>query len=81
MLAASAGQGYVCDLEVALPVKQPTVSHYFKLLRDAGLIDCERAACGPIISSTGPRWWRYARESWGRSTRWLDVSEAHPEAC
>jgi len=42
MLAASAGQVCVCDLDVALPVKQPTVSHHLKLLRDAGLIDCER---------------------------------------
>ena len=42
MLAASAGQVCVCDLESALPVKQPTVSHHLKLLRDAGLIDCER---------------------------------------
>jgi ArsR family transcriptional regulator, arsenate/arsenite/antimonite-responsive transcriptional repressor len=42
MLAASAGQVCVCDLESSLPVKQPTVSHHLKLLRDAGLIDCER---------------------------------------
>jgi ArsR family transcriptional regulator len=42
MLAASPGQVCVCDLEAALPVKQPTVSHHLKLLRDAGLIDCER---------------------------------------
>jgi len=42
MLAHSAGQVCVCDLEAALPVKQPTVSHHLKLLRDAGLIDCER---------------------------------------
>jgi ArsR family transcriptional regulator, arsenate/arsenite/antimonite-responsive transcriptional repressor len=42
MLAASAGQVCVCDLEAALPVKQPTVSHHLKLLHDAGLIDCER---------------------------------------
>ena len=39
---ASAGQVCVCDLDSALPVKQPTVSHHLKLLRDAGLIDCER---------------------------------------
>ena len=32
----------VCDLEAALPVKQPTVSHHLRLLREAGLIDCER---------------------------------------
>src|SRR5215216_4053314 len=42
MLARSDGQVCVCDLEAALPVKQPTVSHHLKLLRAAGLIDCER---------------------------------------
>jgi len=42
MLAHHAGQVCVCDLEAALPVKQPTVSHHLKLLRAAGLIDCER---------------------------------------
>ena len=42
MLARSDGQVCVCDLETALPVKQPTVSHHLRLLRDAGLIDCER---------------------------------------
>ena len=42
MLTQHAGQVCVCDLEAALPVKQPTVSHHLKLLRAAGLIDCER---------------------------------------
>jgi ArsR family transcriptional regulator len=42
ILGRSAGQVCVCDLEVALPVKQPTVSHHLRLLREAGLIDCER---------------------------------------
>lgn len=42
MLARSPGQVCVCDLEAALPVKQPTVSHHLRLLREAGLIDCER---------------------------------------
>jgi ArsR family transcriptional regulator, arsenate/arsenite/antimonite-responsive transcriptional repressor len=42
MLAQREGQVCVCDLEAALPVKQPTVSHHLKLLREAGLIDCER---------------------------------------
>ena len=42
MLAQCDGQVCVCDLESALPVKQPTVSHHLKLLREAGLIDCER---------------------------------------
>jgi ArsR family transcriptional regulator len=42
MLAQHTDQVCVCDLEAALPVKQPTVSHHLKLLREAGLIDCER---------------------------------------
>jgi ArsR family transcriptional regulator len=31
-----------CDLEGVVPVKQPTLSHHLKLLREAGLIVCER---------------------------------------
>jgi ArsR family transcriptional regulator len=42
MLAQHDGEVCVCDLESALPVKQPTVSHHLKLLRAGGLIDCER---------------------------------------
>lgn len=42
ILARYAGRACVCDLAAALPVKQPTVSHHLKILRDAGLIDCER---------------------------------------
>lgn len=32
----------VCDLESAVPVKQPTVSYHLKVLRDAGLVTAER---------------------------------------
>ena len=32
----------VCDLEAAVPVKQPTVSHHLRLLREAGLVESER---------------------------------------
>ncbi|WP_240695898.1 metalloregulator ArsR/SmtB family transcription factor [Candidatus Chloroploca sp. Khr17] len=42
LLAQSQGQVCVCDLEAALPVKQPTVSHHLKILREAGLITAER---------------------------------------
>ena len=42
ILGQQAGQVCVCDLEAALPVKQPTVSHHLRLLREAGVIDCER---------------------------------------
>src|SRR5262245_30015634 len=42
ILARHQGQVCVCDIESAVPVKQPTVSHHLRLLRDAGLVDCER---------------------------------------
>src|SRR4030067_3715967 len=42
ILASNEGVVCVCDLQETLPVKQPTISHHLKLLRDAGLIDCER---------------------------------------
>jgi ArsR family transcriptional regulator len=42
LLAAREGQVCVCDLEAAVPVKQPTVSHHLRLLREAGLIEVER---------------------------------------
>ncbi len=42
LLARHGGQVSVCDLEESLPVKQPTVSHHLRILREAGLIDCER---------------------------------------
>lgn len=42
ILARQAGQICVCDIEAAVPVKQPTVSHHLRLLREAGLIDAER---------------------------------------
>ena len=32
----------VCDFTSALPLNQPTVSHHLKILRDAGLVSCER---------------------------------------
>ena len=42
ILTRQAGQVCVCDIEAAVPVKQPTVSHHLRLLREAGLIDVER---------------------------------------
>lgn len=42
ILAHHQGQVCVCDIEAAVPVKQPTVSHHLRLLREAGLVDCER---------------------------------------
>jgi ArsR family transcriptional regulator, arsenate/arsenite/antimonite-responsive transcriptional repressor len=42
VLSRYAGQVCVCDLEAAVPVKQPTISHHLRLLREAGLVDSER---------------------------------------
>jgi ArsR family transcriptional regulator, arsenate/arsenite/antimonite-responsive transcriptional repressor len=32
----------VCDFTEALPLNQPTVSHHLRILREAGLVTCER---------------------------------------
>lgn len=42
VLAKSEAPICVCDLEAAVPVKQPTVSYHLKLLREAGLVAAER---------------------------------------
>ncbi|RSM90663.1 transcriptional regulator [Kibdelosporangium aridum] len=41
--AAEEGGGVcVCELTPAFELSQPTISHHLKLLRQAGLVDCER---------------------------------------
>ena len=42
VLARAEGRVCVCDLETAVAVKQPTVSHHLRLLREAGLVEVER---------------------------------------
>ena len=43
LIAARAGaEVCVCDLTDAFDVKGPTISHHLRVLRKAGLIDCER---------------------------------------
>jgi ArsR family transcriptional regulator len=42
VLLRNEGRVCVCDLEAAVPVKQPTVSHHLRLLREAGLVTSER---------------------------------------
>ncbi len=42
ILVRRGGEVCVCDLERALPVKQPTVSHHLRLLREAGWLDMVR---------------------------------------
>lgn len=41
-LARAEDEVCVCDFTDALPLNQPTVSHHLRILRDAGLVICER---------------------------------------
>lgn len=41
-MIASAPEVCVCDLTPAFEVSGPTISHHLKVLREAGLVDCER---------------------------------------
>ena len=36
------GEACVCEISATFDVSQPTISHHLKLLRSAGLLDCER---------------------------------------
>ncbi|MFD3809682.1 ArsR/SmtB family transcription factor [Rhodococcus sp. NPDC058639] len=36
------GEACVCDISPAFDLTQPTISHHLKVLREAGLLDCER---------------------------------------
>jgi ArsR family transcriptional regulator, arsenate/arsenite/antimonite-responsive transcriptional repressor len=36
------GEACVCELTDLFEVSQPTISHHLRVLREAGLIDCER---------------------------------------
>jgi ArsR family transcriptional regulator len=40
--ARGGGEVCVCDLTAAFDVTGPTISHHLRVLREAGLIDCER---------------------------------------
>ena len=41
-MIASASEVCVCDLTPEFDVSAPTISHHLKVLREAGLVDCER---------------------------------------
>jgi ArsR family transcriptional regulator len=40
--AREGGEVCVCDLTSAFDLSQPTISHHLRVLREAGLIDCQR---------------------------------------
>ena len=41
-LAQAPDEVCVCDFTAGLPLNQPTVSHHLRILREAGLVTCER---------------------------------------
>lgn len=41
-LARASEEVCVCDFTDGLPLNQPTVSHHLRILREAGLVTCER---------------------------------------
>jgi ArsR family transcriptional regulator, arsenate/arsenite/antimonite-responsive transcriptional repressor len=41
-LARAPEEVCVCEFTDALPLNQPTVSHHLRILREAGLVTCER---------------------------------------
>ena len=41
-LASADDEVCVCDFTDVLPLNQPTVSHHLRILREAGLVTCER---------------------------------------
>jgi ArsR family transcriptional regulator len=41
-MIAATDEACVCELIGPFDVSQPTISHHLKVLRDAGLVDCER---------------------------------------
>jgi len=41
-MIASTPEVCVCDLTDAFTVSGPTISHHLRVLREAGLVDCER---------------------------------------
>jgi ArsR family transcriptional regulator len=43
-MIASQAEVCVCELTDAFDVSGPTISHHLRVLREAGLVDCERRA-------------------------------------
>jgi ArsR family transcriptional regulator len=70
MLSAAADEICVCDFTSELPLNQPAVSHHLRILREAGLVTCERRGT-----------WVYYRLSSGTRARIASaVSSILPEA-
>jgi ArsR family transcriptional regulator len=42
LIASHEGEVCVCDLTPGFALTAPTISHHLRVLREAGLVDCER---------------------------------------
>ncbi|WP_347403585.1 metalloregulator ArsR/SmtB family transcription factor [Solwaraspora sp. WMMD406] len=42
LIASAPAEVCVCDLTTAFDLTGPTISHHLRVLREAGLVDCER---------------------------------------
>ena len=42
MITSATGETCVCDMTPQFDLTGPTISHHLKVLREAGLVDCER---------------------------------------
>ncbi|NIK59816.1 ArsR/SmtB family transcription factor [Kribbella shirazensis] len=42
IIASAGGELCVCDITPQFEVSGPTISHHLRVLREAGLVDCER---------------------------------------
>ena len=68
MITSADGEVCVCELTPQFDVSGPTISHHLKVLREAGLVDCERRGT-----------WVYYWPVPGR-LRWITTLLAAPEA-
>ena len=42
LITSAGSESCVCDLTTAFDLTGPTISHHLKVLREAGLVDCQR---------------------------------------
>jgi ArsR family transcriptional regulator len=52
LLAAQAQPICVCDITRQFPQNQPTISHHLRILREAGLADCEKRGVWAYYAAT-----------------------------
>jgi ArsR family transcriptional regulator, arsenate/arsenite/antimonite-responsive transcriptional repressor len=73
VLRMHAGKVCVCELVPLFDLSQPTISHHLKVLRDAGVLECERQGL-----------WSYyyvLPEALDELAAWLGTSHAFTEVC